>query len=64
MAEMKQVSDEIKKIDDNLKEINEKFQTFLQWVPNLPHSTTPIGKSAEDNVESRKWPPEEFSFRS
>ena len=62
MAEMKQVSDEIKKIDDNLKEINEKFKTLLQWVPNLPHSTTPVGKSAEDNVEARKWQPEDFSF--
>lgn len=62
MAEMKQVSDDIKKLDDELKEINDKFQTLLQWLPNLPHSSTPIGKSAEDNVESRKWLPEDFSF--
>ncbi len=64
MAEMKSVSDEIKKIDDELKEINEKFQNMLQWVPNLPHSSTPVGKSAEDNVEVRTWTPEEFSFES
>ena len=62
MAEMKQVSDDIKKLDDDLKEINDKFQTLLQWLPNLPHSSTPIGKSAEDNVEARKWLPEDFSF--
>lgn len=62
MEEMKQVSDDIKKIDDELKDINEKFQTLLQWLPNLPHHSTPIGKSAEDNVEARKWIPEDFSF--
>lgn len=62
MEEMKQVSDDIKKLDDELKDINEKFQTLLQWLPNLPHHSTPIGKSAEDNVEARKWIPEDFSF--
>ncbi len=62
MSEMKQVSDEIKKLDDELREVNVKFQTLLQWVPNLPHSTTPVGKSAEDNVEVRSWSPEDFTF--
>lgn len=62
MAEMKQVSEEIKQLDDELREINDKFQTLLQWVPNLPHSTTPVGKSAEDNVDVRTWTPEDFSF--
>jgi len=62
MAEMKNVSDEIKKIDDELKDINEKFQTLLQWVPNLPHSSTPIGKSSDDNVKVRTWAPNDFNF--
>ncbi|MBW2998903.1 serine--tRNA ligase [Candidatus Woesearchaeota archaeon] len=62
MQEMKEVSEEIKKMDDQLKDINEKFQSLLEWVPNLPHSTTPVGKSAEDNVEERKWKPEDFNF--
>ena len=62
MAEMKELSDKIKSIDDELKDINEKFQSLLSWVPNLPHSTTPIGKSAEENVEVRTWQPDDFSF--
>ena len=62
MSEMKQLSDEIKKLDDEVREVNEKFKTLISWVPNLPHKTTPIGKSAEDNVEVRKWQPEDFDF--
>lgn len=62
MAEMKEVSEKIKKLDDELKEVNEQFQTLIEWLPNLPHSSTPVGKSAEDNVEVSKWSPEDFDF--
>lgn len=64
MAEMKQVSDEIKKLDDELKEVNDKFKSLLEWVPNLPHSSTPVGKSADDNVQERTWNPEGFNFEN
>jgi len=64
MTEMKQVSDEIKQLDDELREINDRFQTLLQWVPNLPHFTTPVGKSAEDNIDVRTWTPEDFTFEN
>ena len=62
MTEMKEVSDEIKKLDDELKEINDKFQSLLEWVPNLPHSSTPVGKSADDNVDVRSWTPDDYNF--
>ncbi len=64
MAEMKQVSDDIKKLDDEVREVNEKLQSLLSWLPNLPHETTPIGKSADDNVETKIWKPEDFDFES
>ncbi|MBK7105319.1 MAG: serine--tRNA ligase [Ignavibacteriae bacterium] len=60
MAEMKNVGDEIKNLDDELKEINDKLHQLMIRLPNLPHSSTPIGKSAEDNVEARQWLPEGF----
>ena len=64
MAEMKQVSDDIKKIDDEIRDINEKFQSKLSWLPNLPHKTTPVGKGADDNVETKTWKPDDFEFES
>ncbi|PID62541.1 MAG: serine--tRNA ligase [Ignavibacteriae bacterium] len=64
MSEMKELSDKIKSLDEDLKKIQAKFQKLISWVPNLPHKTTPVGKSAEDNVEVRKWQPEDFSFEN
>jgi seryl-tRNA synthetase len=52
--EMKRVGDLIADLDTQL----------LIWVPNLPHESVPIGKSAEDNVEVRQWLPEGFSFET
>jgi len=32
------------------------------WVPNLPHTSVPVGKTADDNVETHRWLPEGFSL--
>ena len=64
MAEMKQVSDDIKKLDDEVREVAEKLQSIINWLPNLPHESTPIGKSVDDNVETKTWKPDDFEFES
>lgn len=55
IAEMKEVSSKIKGFDDELKTVEEEFGTLLMTIPNLPHPTTPVGKSEDENVELRKW---------
>jgi seryl-tRNA synthetase len=62
LAEMKTVSDRISILDSQLKEIESKAEDILLYIPNLPHESVPVGKSAEDNVEVRQWLPEGFSF--
>jgi len=62
-AEMKIVSDKISELDNQLKNIEDEFNTLLLFIPNLPHSSVPIGKTAEQNVEIRKWTPENFSYQ-
>ena len=62
IAEMKTVSDEIKELDDSLKNVESKLNTLLSWVPNLPHSSVPVGANEESNVEVRSWLPDAFSF--
>jgi seryl-tRNA synthetase len=64
LAEMKTVSDKISSLDSQLREIESKIEDILLYIPNLPHNSVPIGKSAEDNVEVRQWLPEGFSFTS
>ena len=62
IEEMKKVSDLIKSYDEELGSLQEKLTNILLYIPNLPHSSVPVGKSAEDNVEQRRWLPEGFSL--
>ncbi len=63
VSEMKGVSDRIKEIDEVLKGIEEKTNSFLLNIPNIPHESVPIGKDETENVEVRKWgEPRNFDF--
>jgi len=44
-------------------EIDQEMRTMLAGIPNVPHESVPVGRSADDNNEVRKWgKPPEFSF--
>lgn len=64
VAEMKQVSEDIKQLDEQLRSVDEKLKELLLWVPNLPHSSVPVGKDETSNVEVKQWLPEGFSFEN
>jgi seryl-tRNA synthetase len=34
---------------------DQKLRDILAGIPNMPHTSVPIGHSAEDNVEVRRW---------
>jgi len=55
IEEMRKVSDEIKSIDAELKKVETELENLLLWLPNIPHSSVPIGKDASDNVVVRVW---------
>ena len=63
IAEMKQVSERIKESDERIVALDAKQRDFLLTIPNLPHSSVPIGHSAAENVEVRRWgTPPKFDF--
>jgi len=63
IAEMKRVSEEIKQDDERIAQLDERLRDFLLTIPNLPHASVPVGASAEDNVEVRRWgAPPKFDF--
>lgn len=63
LAEMKEVSERVKQADDRIAQLDTAFREFLLTVPNLPHKSVPVGKSAADNVEVRRWgAPPKFDF--
>ncbi|MDE2180216.1 MAG: serine--tRNA ligase [candidate division NC10 bacterium] len=50
-------------LEKQLKEKEAILQEAALFLPNLPHASVPIGKSAEDNVEVRRWgSPRRFDF--
>ncbi|HEX9222023.1 MAG TPA: serine--tRNA ligase [Candidatus Acidoferrales bacterium] len=63
LAEMKEVSERIKQADERIAQLDASFRDFLLTIPNLPHRSVPVGKSAADNVEVRRWgAPPKFDF--
>ena len=53
----------IKQLEIELATLDENRKRLLLNVPNLPHASVPVGKSAEDNVEVRRWgQAREFDF--
>ena len=63
LAEMKRVSDEIKLADERTSVLDAHLADFMLTVPNLPHSSVPVGHDASANVEVRRWgAPPKFDF--
>ncbi|HTI56086.1 MAG TPA: serine--tRNA ligase [Verrucomicrobiae bacterium] len=63
MAHMREVSDRIKVLDVLVKEADARLESLLFDVPNVPQPSVPVGRSAEDNVEVRRWgTPRQFAF--
>jgi seryl-tRNA synthetase len=63
MAEVTGLGDELQRQEDELGKVQVQLRDFLLNLPNLAHPSTPVGKSADDNVEIRRWgTPPEFKF--
>ncbi|HEY4741577.1 MAG TPA: serine--tRNA ligase [Candidatus Acidoferrales bacterium] len=63
LARMKQVSDEIKLADERVAALDEALRDYMLSVPNVPHSSVPVGAGAADNIEVRRWgAPPKFDF--
>jgi seryl-tRNA synthetase len=54
MAEVGALGDELKQLEAKLPQVLADMDAFLAVIPNVPHSTVPVGKSEADNVEVRK----------
>ena len=53
----------LERSEQQLGTLQQEIQDFLRRVPNIPHESVPVGASADDNREERRWgTPREFSF--
>jgi len=55
LEKSKDLSAKGKELSEKAKIAEEKLRTPLFYLPNIPHDSVKIGKSAEDNKEIRKW---------
>jgi seryl-tRNA synthetase len=64
IAEMKAFAEPIKVKSLETAGLTKRQEDFLLRVPNLPHASVPVGHSAAENVEVRRWgTPPKFDFQ-
>jgi seryl-tRNA synthetase len=49
MAQARDLADTIKKKEENQRILERKFEELVQWLPNIPHESVPVGTGAESN---------------
>jgi seryl-tRNA synthetase len=55
LAEVAGIGDGLKVNETALGALQEKLNAFMRALPNIPRAEVPGGKSADENVEVRKW---------
>ncbi|MDL2307533.1 serine--tRNA ligase [Desulfovibrio sp. OttesenSCG-928-C06] len=57
------LGDRIKKLDLETEEAKNALNDWMMRAPNIPHSSVPVGRSEDDNVEVSRWgEPPKFDF--
>ena len=61
--EVRAIAGRIAALDEEMNAVDQQFQELLAGIPNIPHESVPVGRSADDNVEVRRWgTPPQFDF--
>jgi seryl-tRNA synthetase len=62
-TQSREMGDRIAELAKNVEEVDATFREMLAGVPNVPHESVPVGKSADDNVVARTvGEPGKFDF--
>ena len=63
IAETKDLREQIQAREKTAADLDARLQDILAGIPNMPHASVPVGYSAEENVEVRRWgAPPKFDF--
>src|SRR5450755_2743752 len=63
MAATKELRERIQTLEKTADDLDVRLRDILIGIPNLPHASVPVGHSAEENVEVRRWgTPPTFDF--
>ncbi|MFZ0317635.1 MAG: serine--tRNA ligase [Candidatus Sulfotelmatobacter sp.] len=63
IAETKDLREQIQTREKTADDLDARLRDILSGIPNMPDASVPVGHSAEENVEVRRWgAPPEFDF--
>jgi seryl-tRNA synthetase len=63
IEETKKLREQVEELGKAAEEYETRLQQILVGIPNIPHESVPVGRSAEDNAEIRHWgTPPKFDF--
>ncbi len=63
MSQSKELREKIAELEKTATDLDARLRDILVGIPNLPHASVPVGQSADDNVEVRRWgTPPKFAF--
>jgi seryl-tRNA synthetase len=63
IAETKDLREQIQTREKTAADLDARLQDILAGIPNMPDSSVPVGHSADENVEIRRWgAPPKFDF--
>src|SRR5258708_2457846 len=64
ILETKELRELIAESEKKAAEQEARLRELLASIPNLPHASVPVGTSADQNVEARRWgAPPQFAFK-
>ena len=64
IQETKELREQIQTSEKKAAESEARLRELLAAIPNLPHASVPVGTSAEQNIEARRWgTPPKFDFK-
>src|SRR5436190_1492266 len=55
MAQSKELREKIAELEKTAAGLDGRLREILAGIPNLPHASVPVGHTADDNVEVRRW---------
>ncbi len=63
IVQTKELREQIQELEKTATDLDARLRDILVGIPNLPHASVPVGLSADDNVEVRRWgTPPRFDF--
>src|SRR5215831_15913786 len=63
MVQTKELREKVSALEKTASDLDARLREILAGIPNIPHASVPVGHSAEENVEIRRWgTPPKFDF--